>query len=66
VEPDRWSDWAKIPVDLLCCPRGRRKRGLALIFDDAPRYADVDQRWERAKPGAGCVVIEVFECQETG
>lgn len=61
VQPDRWSDWAKIPVDLLCVPRGRRRRGLGLIWDDAPKHCDVDQRWELAPKGAGYVTIEVFE-----
>ncbi len=61
TEPDRWSDWAKVPIDLLCVPRARRRRGLCLIFDDAPKHVEIEQRWERAPRGAGYCTIEVFE-----
>jgi hypothetical protein len=59
VEPDRFSDWGKMPVDLLCVPKGRRKHGLGLLVDDAPRFAEVHQWWEQAPKGQGFCYFEV-------
>ena len=61
VQPDRWSDWAKRPVDMLCCPRGRaRTHRLGYLVDDSPKHAEVVQEWVYAPPGDGRVVIEVW------
>lgn len=59
VEPDAYSDWAKMAVDLLCAPAGRRKDGLGYLRDDRPADAEVVQWWEPAKPREGFVYIEV-------
>lgn len=59
VEPDRYSDWAKRPVDLLCVPTGRRKKGFGFLRDDRPSDAEVVQFWEPAKRGEGFVYIEI-------
>jgi hypothetical protein len=61
-EPDRYAGWSKVPVDLLQMPGGNRKRGLGLIWDDSPKCTDVEERWEKAPPRSGEVLIEVFEC----
>lgn len=59
TEPDAYSDWAKLAVDLLCVPAGRRKTGLGLLRDDRPADAEVVQWWESAKAKEGFVWIEV-------
>lgn len=59
TEPDKYSDWAKMAVDALCVPAGRRKEGLGYLRDDRPKDADVHQWWERAPRGSGCVYLEV-------
>lgn len=60
TEPDAFSDWAKVPVDVLCAPTARNRNRLNIIQDDAPRFADVKQWWEPAKRGEGFVYIAVF------
>lgn len=59
VEPDVYSDWAKMAVDALCVPAGRRKEGLGYLRDDRPKDAEVVQFWEPAKRGEGLVYIEI-------
>lgn len=59
VEPDAFSDWAKMAVDLLCLPSGRRKEGMGYLLDDRPKDAEVRQWWEPAKRGSGFVYLEV-------
>lgn len=60
VEPDRYSDWAKMAIDVLCAPSGKSANRLNIIKDDAPKYADVHQWWEPAPKGKGFVYIEVL------
>ncbi len=60
VEPDKYSDWAKMAIDVLCMPNARAPRRLGLIRDDRPTDAEIVQRWEPAKAGSGMVLIEVF------
>jgi hypothetical protein len=59
-EPDSFADWAKVPVDVLCAPIARNKNRLNIIRDDSPRFADIKQWWEPAKPGDGFVYIAVW------
>ena len=70
VEPDRLHNGFKVPVDCLCAakivrdrktglPRKQKYR-LGIIEDDRPTKADVQQHWERAKPGEGFGMIEVY------
>lgn len=59
VQPDAYADWAKMPIDALCVPQGRRKEGLGLLRDDRPKDAEIVQWWEPAKRGKGFVYIEV-------
>lgn len=61
VEPDKFSDWAKVPVDCLCRKTERAKHRLGIIYDDAPKHAEIEQLWRKAKPGESFVLIEVFE-----
>lgn len=58
-EPDKYADWAKMVVDALCVPKGRRKDGMGYLRDDSPKHADVHQWWEQGRPGAGFVYVEV-------
>lgn len=66
TEPDALADWAKMAVDCLCMPRapkklgGRAKKGLGLIFDDAPKYVEIATWWEKARAGEGLALIEVW------
>jgi len=55
VEPDKYADWAKSAVDRLTGKHG----GLGYIQDDAPRFVDLHQWWERAPKGEGFVMLEV-------
>lgn len=59
-EPDKYSDWAKVPVDCLCQANGRGHERLGVIVDDSPKRASIYQWWEKAKPGKGFVLIEVW------
>lgn len=59
VEPDKYSDWAKMAIDVLCSPDAKQRNRLNLIVDDAPRFADVYQWWEPAPKKEGFVFIEV-------
>lgn len=60
VEPDRFADWAKVPIDVLQIKTAKCKTGrLGIIVDDSPRHCDVHQWWEPAKPKQGFVYIEV-------
>lgn len=68
-EPDRFADWAKYAIDHLCIDkwvRGKLRRGLGFIQDDAPKFCQVEQHWEPAPPGEGCVLIEVWTGEEQG
>jgi len=55
VEPDKYSDWAKNPIDRLLV----KHRGLGFLRDDRPEDAEIHQYWEPAPVRKGCVVIEV-------
>lgn len=59
VESDPNSDWAKIPIDLLCIPKGRQKHGLGFLPGDKWSEAETRQRWEPAPRGQGCCYFEV-------
>lgn len=59
VEPDAYADGAKMAIDLLCVPQGRRKIGLGFLRDDRPKDAEIVQWWEPAKRGEGFLYIEV-------
>ena len=59
VEPDRYADWAKAAVDILCVGTSRSSNRLGLLRDDRPKDADVHQHWEPARQGEGFVYIEV-------
>lgn len=63
VEPDRFADWAKMPVDRLVQSKRTAKRsrdGLGYLVDDRPSCAEVVQSWEYAPKGAGFALIEVW------
>jgi hypothetical protein len=60
VEPDPYSDWAKVAVDVLCAPSKRCADRLNIILDDAPKYAEIVQWWEPAPVKHGFVLIEVW------
>jgi hypothetical protein len=62
VEPDKFSDWAKIPVDRLCCGKNR----LRYLRDDRPSDAEIIQWWEPAPRGAGFCLIEVWSGEDKG
>ena len=64
TEPDKYSDWAKVAIDCLCKTTKRSPNRLNLIFDDAPKYAEIDQQWRKAKAGEGFCVIEVWSGNE--
>jgi hypothetical protein len=64
TEPDVFSDWAKMAIDVLCVPTTRSPRRLGIIRDDRPKEAEIVQSWEPAKRGQGFVVIEVFRGSE--
>lgn len=56
VAPDRDSGWCKVPVDRLTGKHG----GLGLLRDDRPSAIDLSHWWEPARPGSGCVLLEVW------
>lgn len=56
VQPDKYSDWAKLPIDKLCVGPNR----LGYLRDDRPSACEIHQVWERSKPGSGFVVIEIW------
>lgn len=60
VEPDAFSDWAKMAVDVLTLPTARAPMRLGFLRDDRPKDAEIVQRWEYAAPGKGRCEIEVF------
>lgn len=60
-KPDSHANWSKIPIDVLCRRTLERPHRLGLLFDDADKYAQVEERWESASPRKGYVTIEVFE-----
>lgn len=66
VEPDKYSDWGKSSIDILCASRRPGQKRLNVIFDDAPKHADVWQLWKSAKAGEGFVYIEVWSGEESG
>jgi len=55
VEPDKYADWQKNPVDRL----RDDDKGLRFIVDDRPSCIDLHAWWEPAKRGDGCVLIDV-------
>lgn len=59
VEPDPYSDWAKVAVDVLCSRTKRCRDRLNIIADDAPKSAEIRQWWEPEQRGAGFVYIEI-------
>lgn len=64
-EPDVCCNWCKIPIDMLTVAKTRnglpQQHRLGIIVDDAPKFADVIQRWEPAKPKEGFVYLEIYE-----
>lgn len=67
VEPDKYADWAKVPIDRLLPPRthgGKLIEGLNFLVDDAPKFADVWQMWwPVSKRADEVVVIKVYSGQ---
>lgn len=67
-EPDKYSDWGKVPIDRLLPPRihgGKLIEGLNFLVDDAPKYADVHQLWwPVSKRKDEVVVIKVLSGKE--
>lgn len=59
VAPDRCSDWAKWPLDVLCERTARLPNRLNIITDDRPSCAEVHTWWEPAPRNRGFVLIEV-------
>lgn len=66
TEPDAMNDGFKIAIDCLTRPRppkepgGRKKYGLNLVYDDAPKYVDIAYWWERARRNEGFGLLEVW------
>lgn len=66
AEPDAMNDGFKVPIDILGPakpprrPGGRKKLGLGLIHDDAPRFVELASWWEYARPGEGFAILEVW------
>lgn len=60
VEPDKYADWGKAAVDMLCIPRGRATLRLGYLVDDSPTHAEVWQLWRPGKRGNGAVYLEVW------
>lgn len=60
VEPDKYSDWPKMAIDVLCMPTSRAPNRLGFLRDDRPKDAEIIQQWEYAPPKKGRCVIEVF------
>jgi hypothetical protein len=55
-EPDAYSNWSKVPVDLLTLPSIRKPLGMSVITDDRPALCEVVEWWEPGpKSGGGCV-----------
>lgn len=48
----------KAPIDMLV--------RMGILRDDSPKWCDRTARWERAKPGEGRFVLEVYEIGEHG
>lgn len=59
VEPDKYADWGKSAIDVLCKPTKRAPNRLNIITDDAPKHTDVNQWWETAPPKQGFVYLQV-------
>lgn len=64
TQPDAHANWSKIPVDVLSRWTKDNPKRLSLIWDDAPKYAEIIERWERAPLKDGFVEIEVFDASE--
>lgn len=52
TEPDRYNDGFKVAVD--------RLKDFGLIVDDAPRFIELHQWWEKAPRGKGFGLIEIW------
>lgn len=59
TECDPHCDFAKIPIDLLCVPKGRQVLGLHLIDGDRWSETRSHQWWEPASRADACVYLEV-------
>jgi hypothetical protein len=65
-EPDVSCEGFKTAIDFLCVPRppttpkGRFKRGLGFLHDDAPKYVERVAFWEYAPRGGGFCLLEVY------
>jgi hypothetical protein len=55
VATDKYADFAKHAIDRLCVAHS----GLGFLINDRDIDAEIHQWCEPAKPGQGCVVIEV-------
>ena len=64
-DPDKYADWAKAAIDVLCAPDERARERLNLIKDDRPAAADVHQWREPAPKSDGFVYIQVRTGAET-
>lgn len=60
-EPDAYSDWAKLAIDILCARTEKRPKRLNIIVDDRPACVEVRQWWEPAPRGEGFAMISVYE-----
>lgn len=71
-EPDVAGEGFKTAIDFLCVPRvpktpkGRFKRGLGFLVDDAPRFVERVAFWEYAAPGLGFCLLEIWAGGEHG
>lgn len=61
TQPDAHANWSKIPVDVLSRRTAEHPKRLSLIWDDSPKHAQIEERWEKAPRGEGYCTIEVFE-----
>jgi len=70
-EPDRTTDWSKIPIDVLSvrnarqrarqrATSGRRAQGLGIIVDDRPACLDLRTWWEYAPAGRAFGYFEIW------
>jgi len=67
VEPDKYANWGKVPVDRLLPPRmraGKLIEGLNYITDDSPKCIDLHECWwPVSKRADEVVVIKVYSGQ---
>lgn len=60
-EVDPYSDWAKFPIDMLCCEGGRaNKHRLGILSEDRGSAANISQHWEPGPASGGWCYIAIF------